>query len=98
MALVRELDEELGIDAEIAGFLGAVEHGCIEDDTTHHEINLVLDVAITDTEPTSQEDHLHFQWLPMNQLAEADVPPGALKQALLAAGDDSTPFWHGWKS
>ncbi|WP_019811799.1 NUDIX domain-containing protein [Saccharomonospora halophila] len=95
-ALIRELSEELGTEAKIAGFVGAVEHGYIEDGTTHHEINLVFDVAITDTEPISQEDHLDFRWLPLDQLGEADVRPGALKTALVTAGDDRTPFWQGW--
>lgn len=95
-ALLRELAEELGTEAEIAGFVGAVEHGYIEDGTTRHEINLVFEVAITDAEPVSQEDHLEFHWLPLAELAEADVRPGALKNALVSAGDDRTPFWHGW--
>ncbi|WP_231104620.1 NUDIX domain-containing protein [Haloechinothrix halophila] len=95
-ALIRELGEELGTEAKIAGFVGAVEHGYIEDGTTHHEINLVFEVDITDTEPASQEDHLEFHWLPLDQLAEADVLPSALKAALVTVGDDRTPFWHGW--
>lgn len=32
-ALAHELDEELGTDVKFAGFLGAVEHGYVEDDT-----------------------------------------------------------------
>lgn len=96
VALVRELGEELGTEAKIAGFVGAVENSYIEDGTTHHEINLVFEVVITDTEPVSQEDHLEFHWLPLNQLAEADVRPGALKNALVTAGDNRTRFWHGW--
>lgn len=95
-ALVRELGEELGAEAEIAGFLGAVEHGYTEDDTTHHEINLVFEVAITDTEPTSQEDHLEFHWLALDDLADADVRPSLLKQALVSAGNDRASFWRGW--
>ncbi len=67
-----------------------------EDDVTHHELNLVFEVAITDAEPVSQEDHLEFRWLPLDQLADTDVRPGALKHAPLATGDDRTPFWHGW--
>ncbi|GAA4899253.1 NUDIX domain-containing protein [Streptomonospora salina] len=94
-ALVREVREELGAEAKIERFLGAVEHGYIEDDATRHEINLVFEVAITDVEPASQEDHLEFHWLDVNQLPDADVRPGALKSALVSAGDDPTPFWHG---
>ncbi|GAA0538557.1 DNA mismatch repair protein MutT [Saccharopolyspora subtropica] len=96
VALVRELAEELGTDAKIAGFVGAVEHGYIEDGVTHHEINLVFEVSIDAAEPVSQEDHLEFHWLPLDQLADTDVRPGALKNALVAAGEDRTPFWHGW--
>lgn len=95
VALVREIAEELGTEAKITGFVGVVEHGYREDDVTHHELNLVFEVAITDPEPVSQEDHLEFHWLPFDQLADTDVQPGALKNALLATGDDRTPFWHG---
>lgn len=95
-ALVRELAEGLGTEATIAGFVGAVEHGYIEDDVTHHEINLVFEVMIADGEPVSQEDHLAFHWLPLDQLAAADVRPGSLKEALVAAGESRTPFWHAW--
>jgi 8-oxo-dGTP diphosphatase len=96
LALVRELSEELGTDAKITGFVGLVEHGYVEDDVTHHELNLVFEVALASGEPVSQEDHLIFNWLPLDQLADADVRPGSLKNALLAAGDDRTPFWHAW--
>jgi len=88
--------KELGTDAKIAGFVGVVEHGYVEDDITHHELNLVFEIAIADTEPASQEDHLEFHWLPLDQLADTDVRPGSLKNALVAAGDGRTRFWHGW--
>jgi 8-oxo-dGTP diphosphatase len=57
VALVREIAEELGTEAEITGFVGVVEHGYRKDDVTHHELNLVFEVAITDPEPVSQGDH-----------------------------------------
>jgi 8-oxo-dGTP diphosphatase len=96
VALARELSEELGTEAKVAGFVGVVEHGYVEDDVTHHELNLVFEVAIANDEPVSQEDHLIFHWLPLDQLADTDVRPGSLKNALMAAGDDRTPFWHAW--
>ncbi|GAA4896087.1 NUDIX domain-containing protein [Streptomonospora salina] len=95
-ALVRELGEELGTATTITGFRAAVEHGYIEDGITHHELNLVFEVAITGTEPVSHEDHLEFHWVALDQLVDADVRPGALKTALVTAGDDPTQFWHGW--
>jgi 8-oxo-dGTP diphosphatase len=95
VALVREISEEVGTEAKITGFVGVVEHGYREDGVTHHELNLVFEVAIAEPDPVSQEDHLEFHWLPFDQLADTDNRPGTLKHALLATGDDRTPFWHG---
>ncbi len=66
-ALTRELAEELGTTADIGELLGVVEHGYTEADTTHHELNLVFTVKV-DGEPTSQESHLDFLWLTIDQL------------------------------
>ena len=95
-ALVRELAEELAAEAKVAGFVGAVEHGYIEDGSTHHEINLVFEASIDTAEPDSQEDHLEFHWLPLSELTDTDVRPHALKNALVTAGETRVPFWHGW--
>lgn len=94
-ALARELAEELGADAKITGFVGVVEHGYIEDGATHHEINLVFRADLGDADPVSQEDHLEFHWLPIGDLAAADVRPGGLKDALATAPE--SPFWQPWR-
>jgi 8-oxo-dGTP pyrophosphatase MutT (NUDIX family) len=100
VALLREITEELGINATIVGFLGAVEYGYVHGGVPHHELNLVFDVAIGDAETVSQEEHLEFHWLPFDQLSATDVRPRTLKDALkdaLAATDaDRTPFWRAW--
>lgn len=92
LALTRELAEELGAKSTINSFLGAVEHGYVEDGTTHHEINLVFDVALDTPDPVSHKHHLEFHWLALDHLAEADVRPNSLKDALLEA----KTFWRGW--
>ncbi|GAA5118997.1 hypothetical protein GCM10025762_36230 [Haloechinothrix salitolerans] len=84
------------MNATIEHFVGAVENGYIEDGTARHEINLIFEVTITDTDAISREDHLEFHWLPFDQLAQADVRPYALKDALATTGDNLTPFWRGW--
>lgn len=96
IALVREIAEELGTDAKITGLIGVVEHGYVEDGITHHELNFAFDVDIAGAEPVSQEDHLELHWLPFDHLADTDVRPGKLKSALLAVGENRTPFWHAW--
>lgn len=94
-ALVRELAEELGSEAKITDFAGAVEHGYLEDGAMHHELNLVFRATLSDREPVSQEDHLEFHWLPVDQLSATDIRPAPLKHAL-AADDSQVPFWHAW--
>ncbi|WP_328403673.1 NUDIX domain-containing protein [Nocardia sp. NBC_00403] len=92
-ALVRELLEELGTASRILGLVGVVEHGYVDDEsTTRHEVNLVF-AAEVDSFPASQEGHLEFFWLPINQLSTTDLRPSALK-GVIASGAQS--FWHGW--
>jgi 8-oxo-dGTP diphosphatase len=91
-ALLRELAEELGAAGRILGFAGVVEHGYTDRGTAHHEVNLIFDAAL-DGRPVSQEDHLEFDWLPIDQLASADLRPSAVK-AVIASGTRSS--WHGW--
>ncbi|WP_069166808.1 NUDIX domain-containing protein [Nocardia altamirensis] len=92
-ALTREIAEELGTGAKIVGLIGVVEHGYIDDNqTTHHEINLVFDAEL-DAEPSSQELHLEFDWLPTEQLTTADLRPSAMKEFI----DTTTrSLWHSW--
>ncbi|MEV0711963.1 NUDIX domain-containing protein [Nocardia aurea] len=95
-ALIREIAEELGTDAKIAGFVGVVEHGYVEDGAQHHELNLVFEVTIADLDPTSREDHIEFHWLPVTRLVDTDIRPAALKNVLPVAEGDSAQYWQAW--
>ncbi len=95
-ALLRELREELGAAVRITGFAGAVEHTYTDDGISHRELNLVFAVELTDTAAaTSHEDHLDVTRVPVAQLANTDLRPSPLKDALLAWTDDRVPFWRG---
>lgn len=83
-ALVRELAEELGVDATVVRMVGVVEHGYVEDHATHHELNLVFDVELAELNVASQEAHLEFEWFALDQLADVDLRPSPLKDALAA--------------
>ncbi len=92
-ALVREIAEELGARAKIVGLVAVVEHGYIDDnETTHHEVNLVFDAELQD-EPSSQEAHLEFEWMPTAQLPTADLRPSALKEFISTT---TRSVWHSW--
>ncbi|WP_378736102.1 NUDIX domain-containing protein [Nocardia brasiliensis] len=92
-ALAREITEELGAAAKIIGLVVVVEHVYIDDaESTHHEINLVFDVAL-EGEPSSQEPHLEFDWLPAAQLSKADLRLSAMKEII---GTAPRSFWRSW--
>jgi ADP-ribose pyrophosphatase YjhB (NUDIX family) len=96
-ALVREISEELGVSARIAGFVGVVEHGYVEDGAAHHELNFVFDVQVDEADPCSREDCLEFRWVPRAELPGCDLRPSAVKNALATAPAGAVPFWHPWQ-
>ncbi|MFQ6394167.1 NUDIX domain-containing protein [Nocardia sp. KC 131] len=92
-ALVRELAEELGTTSRIVRFIGVVEHGYVDDDgNARHEVNLIFGAELDDI-PVSQEEHLEFDWLPMDQIATADLRPSAMIGSIVGI---EGPVWHGW--
>lgn len=93
-AMVREIAEELGATAEVAGFVGVVEYGYTHEGVEYRELNFVFEVTLDDPEPASREDHLEFVWFPVDRLADTDVRPPALRDAL--AHGAATPFWRAW--
>lgn len=94
-ALVRELAEELGVEATVVRMVGVVEHGYVEDDATHHELNLVFDVELAEFNVASQEAHLEFEWIALDQLADLYLRPSPIKDAL-AAPNSRARLWMAW--
>jgi 8-oxo-dGTP diphosphatase len=89
-ALIREIKEETGFEAEIEKFLGIIEHAWHfpgDEACCHtHEINLIFKLNITalkfgDTLP-QKEAHVAFEWVNLNALHEIDLRPVLLKSAL----------------
>lgn len=79
-ALVREIREELGMEARTGAFLGAVENSFIQHGKPHAEINLVYAVEISDGELCSQEDWIEFKWCDLNRLDSANLLPAVFRR------------------
>ncbi|MDP6987652.1 MAG: NUDIX domain-containing protein [Phycisphaerales bacterium] len=93
VALLRELNEELGIDGVIGTFLGAIENGW----DGQFEISLVFEVldhgltADANPPPASEDEaHLEFLWKPAEALGEANLLPSVLPEWLERGGWAST--------
>ncbi len=92
-ALHRELEEEIGVDARIGSFVGAIENGW----GGEFEISLVFEVddhgltAATPPQPASEaEAHLAFIWARKDQLAASNILPVVLANWLETGGWGST--------
>ena len=92
-ALVREVEEELGLPSRAGRFLGTVEHAFHQDGVFHSEMNVVFELTIeglaAGVPPRSAEPHLDFRWCPLATLGDSDLEPAPLRTCLprwLASG------------
>jgi len=69
-ALVREVKEELGLDAETGAFLGVVENSFMQKGRPHSEINLVYELLLPDAAAEAQEDWIEFEWRDLSDLSD----------------------------
>lgn len=97
-ALARELQEELGTDASVGRFLGAVENCFTNVSGQFHEVNLIFAATLPElpgvTAVASRESHLEFLWQPAGQLADKNLQPSVLWWLIPHWLDDgSTPGW-----
>ncbi len=85
-ALVREIREELGRDAQAGRFLGCCEHCFVQKGAPHAEINLVFELTIPGLKPGAQveaaEDWIGFRWQPLDLLAEANLEPAPFRECI----------------
>lgn len=93
--LRRELWEELGVEAAVGRYLGAVEHRWRRDGTPQYEINHCFAAeapALPADAPPAREDYLSFGWVPVDALDEVDLQPAPLRR-LLADPNGTAPWW-----
>ena len=87
-ALVREVKEELGVDAETGAFLGVVENAFEQHGKPHAEINLVYELNLPVATPArAREDWIDFEWRDRARLD--DLLPVAFRRL---SDDSTTPF------
>lgn len=82
-ALVREIKEEMGVDATAGTFLAACENTFVQNGEPHCEINLVFTLSLPEealANPQACEDWIAFNWVPCTReaLTEANLLPAHL--------------------
>ncbi|MFC1452485.1 NUDIX domain-containing protein [Verrucomicrobiota bacterium] len=97
--LVREIAEELGLDAHAGAFLGAVEHTFVQKGKRHCEVNIVFRMDIEGIRPPaappSREGYIEFLWAPLDALGAAKLEPVVLCEALprWLEGESTSERW-----
>jgi ADP-ribose pyrophosphatase YjhB (NUDIX family) len=87
-ALVREVKEEMGVDAEAGAFLGVVENAFEQHGKPHAEVNLVYELKVPSMTPARAcEDWIEFEWRDLALLD--DLLPTAFRRL---SEDCTTPF------
>ena len=95
-ALKRELKEELGVESNIEGFVGLVEHKFIDDNDGryHEEINIVFKATINETEVSSAEGHLEFMWISPDDFEKENLLPSSFRKLLKRWLENEHPFHY----
>lgn len=84
-ALVREIKEEMGVDATAGVFLGVVENQFRQHGKPHAEINLVYRLTLPEgTAATAQEDWIAFEWRDLADLDAARLLPSEMARLITA--------------
>ena len=99
-ALIREIEEELGISSTVESFLGVVEHKWEKKGIVHCEINQVF---VTDSEdllpgvnPVSNEPHLRFFWCGADELDNKNLQPYPFRNLIKNYLNGNKEIW--WES
>ena len=80
-ALVREIREEMGVEATTGRFLGIVENSFMQHGKPHAEINLVYELTFPEPpkNPVSAENWIEFEWHDLADLDSAGLLPEAFR-------------------
>lgn len=104
-ALAREWREELGVPGKTGRFLGVVEQCYAARSGRTCEISLVFEMRCPKLSaakpPSSAEDHLEFDWVPLKDLRKSGLLPLAMAEQLsawCAKPAVAARRWHGFSS
>lgn len=98
-ALIREIEEELGIECTVVGLLGLVEHKWEKQGVLHCEINQVFEVESdelkTSYNPKSSESHLKFFWCNADDLDTKNLQPYPFRNLIKNYLNGNKDIWWG---
>ncbi|MBN2789926.1 MAG: NUDIX domain-containing protein [Candidatus Delongbacteria bacterium] len=95
VALIREINEEIGMDCEVNEFLGCIENSFPDDNgDLCHEIGLYFNVKLLNYSQIviSNEDHLEFFWSEIDKLEDINLQPSSVLDIIYSKNNSTTKF------
>lgn len=93
-ALQRELKEEMALDeVKVGSFVGAIENLYSIDGGSKHEVNLVFNVYTQKSSLKAVEDHICIESFKFDDIANLDIRPKTVKDALEQISTQNPHFW-----
>lgn len=98
VALRRAISEALTMQVEATTFLAVIEHGYVDrSGAEHHEVDLVFDVTINDTEVRCADDQTEIRWTAWDELSAIDLFPAGLCAGMRSGRFDRGDRWLPWQ-
>lgn len=97
--LSREILEELGQESIVREYLGCVEADFELPTTYHQELNHLFRVELPyidhPVNPESQENHLEFYWIRINEMEQHNLQPYPVREVIQRYfNKEEGPFWE----
>ncbi len=93
IALRREINEETGLEARKAEFIGAFENCFVQDEEKHHEVCLLFKIDLEERDIRSKEPFIEFEWIKISELENINFLPIILKKIIPSWFADKEIFW-----
>lgn len=87
----REIQEELGKQIEITGYVATIENFFKMNESKYHEIYFLHEIEFTNEEDkkinytmhnTEGKEYLQYEWLDLDRIEEYNILPNCLKKVL----------------
>ncbi len=95
-ALLRELQEEIGVYEYQIGTLAGVCEGIFssEENTFQQEVNLLFEVHMPEGKIGSREDHIEFIHIDKASIGKHDIMPHGIKEGIIEWLGRRAPFFR----
>lgn len=93
-ALIREVQEEMGITIKVKSMIGFVENRFLLSEKAQHELNIIFEIEEIESKSIkSKEAHIQFSFHDTKNLPDIDLLPKTLNDGIQKWLENRIFFW-----